>query len=282
MPNFQEGTKRTEEMKTPKTGILIYKAPVRIGDIITKRKLQQFFPNRDLYVQMAIDPRRPHLYPHDYGLQLGDIFYGEIPQLDYNNYQAPRLPQVVDTSYSIAGGKCVFVPHTKIVFYCGKNAGVLMNLNYQAIDAGPVNEAAEAYRHKLGNYPIREAEYWDLSKYHIDLLMAGVKVPNKGVKVYMHEGVYDELTRGKPHYLEQMQEQAINLLPFPKELAEQGGLNIPYIDGKVLVPTNKVIGPLLDDYDQSGITVCPLGEEQFNIFDAAGVKCRSLVLDYIN
>ena len=281
MSNLSEVPLRKEDMPIPKKGALIYK-PRFLEEAKTREVLQKFFPNRDLFIRGTIDFRRPMLYPHDYGTELGDTFYGKsIPPLDYSNYQLDRLPKV-GKSTMIEGGKCVFIPRTNIVFYSGSILYDLIGLNYQTIDARPVNEAAKMYRRKLGNHPIREDDYWSLSEYHIDLVMAGVEVPDHGVHAYMHEGVYDVLRDENPNFLKQLQEQAISLFPSPKELAEQGGLNIPYIDGKVLVPTYKVIGPLLDDYDKAGIPVIPMGAEQFNIFEAAGIKCRSLVLDYIN
>lgn len=66
----------------------------------------------------------------------------------------------------------------------------------------------------------------------------------------------------------------------PHEQAQQGALNIRYLDtheaGRVLVPSKRVLGPIASRLQSFGYNLIELGEDQ--VKDKGGVKCRTMPL----
>ncbi len=76
--------------------------------------------------------------------------------------------------------------------------------------------------------------------------------------------------------------EEVELVSVSHELTKQGGLNIKYVDDVALVPSEVSLDDgLRDDLTSLNFKIVELGENQFSYAYKAGVKCRSLAIDWV-
>lgn len=114
---------------------------------------------------------------------------------------------------------------------------------------------------------------------HVDTVMTACRV-NGQFHVYLYEKVLERL-EGDELMDSFFFRDDVDVRSVDTDLVLQGGLNIKYLDGIALVTEKEDLDRrLAGDLRSIGIKIVEIGREQFSLSEKAGVKCRSLNLQW--
>lgn len=239
------------------------------------QELKDALPGRAVIITPTVS-----MYPQDMGVKRGNRYYFGENGL---NFIQTVLPKGLGSSWeNIAkllleiksGEEFTFVAGGKDVDIAGSKKRFTLNTNeYLGVDEKTVKcpLVGQAIRELSKQITKERSLYYG----HLDLLLTG-SVVSEEEKLYMDENLY---TYAKEKKL--LDDPLLNAIPVSHKFVEKGGLNIIYVDKTAIVSSKEAVPPnLLNDLEEADYKVVGVGADEFNMENLAGVKCRSLSLDW--
>lgn len=257
-------------------GIFIYAPYVELKDHTDiEKRLKAALPGRAI----VIAPKVP-MYPQDMGVKRGERYYLGPNGLDFIE---KVLPGNLGASWNDierslleirSGEEFTFTAGGQDVEVAGSGRKYTLNTN-EDIEDDFQTIKCPLLRKAIRNLHKQSTHEEDLYYGHLDLLLSGCAVDGEE-KLYIDEKLYNYARENGL-----LDEPLLRTIPVDHALVQKGGLNITYIDKTALVSSKSVVPlELLGDLKKAGYEVVEVGVEEFNLENKAGVKCRSLSLDW--
>lgn len=286
-----ERERMSEIIRKHPNGILFYNCNsgemAKLQSILTRSlAARQVVVSDSVFHYTAPDGEVQRIFPADMGTLIGNNFfaYPQINQLLETIAQSFQvdpeilkeyLPEIVEQdNESYEGGLNIEVAGSPLVYSVNplfesyKKQGVcyLFGLHH-AIELLRRQPATAFGSQKF------------LFKGHVDLSASACQSA-EGIRFYIYDWLLDFLESWRNYGL--IDRELQSAVEVPEKYVLSGGLNLKFIDGKVLAPSREAIFPdFRTELERLGMEIVDLGEDQFNLLLSNGPKCRSLNLQWI-